>query len=155
VAGAERLAHGAVGLLPWQETELAAPGGRVLRVAATPARHGPAHADRGPVIGFALAFRDDPTTTVYLSGDTVWYDGVGAVAARFPVRLALLFMGAARVAAVAPWHLTVTAEEGVEAARALGAAAILPVHFEGWEHFSESRPEIGRAFAAAPTEIEI
>jgi L-ascorbate metabolism protein UlaG (beta-lactamase superfamily) len=148
-AGAERLAHGAVGLLPWQETELTAPDGRVLRVTATPARHGPAHADRGPVIGFALAFRDDPTTTVYLSGDTVWYPGVGEVAARFPVRLALLFMGAARVAAVGPWHLTFTAEEGVEAARALGTAAILPVHFEGWEHFSESRPEIDRAFAAA------
>ena len=71
------------------------------------------------------------------------------VAARFPVRLALLFMGAARVAAVGPWHLTFTAAESVEAARALGAAAILPVHFEGWEHFSESRPEIERAFAAA------
>src|SRR5260370_428227 len=106
-------------------------------------------------------------TTAYLSGDTVWYPGVGEVAARFPVRLALLFMGAARVAAVGPWHLTFTAEEGVEAARALGTAAILPVHFEGWEHFSESRPEIDRAFPAAglagrlrwpvagvPTEIE-
>ena len=117
-AGAERLAHGAVGLVPWQETELTAPDGRVLRVTATPARHGPAHADRGPVIGFALAFWDDPTTTVYLSGDTVWYDGIGEVAARFSVRLAPLFRGAARVAAVGPWHLTFTAEEGVEAARA-------------------------------------
>ena len=74
---------------------------------------------------------------------------MGEVAARFPVRLALLFTGAARVAAVGPWHLTFTAAESVEAARALGAAAILPVHFEGWEHFSESRPEIDRAFAAA------
>jgi hypothetical protein len=37
----------------------------------------------------------------------------------------------------------------VEAARALADAAIVPMHFEGWEHFSESRPEIARAFAAA------
>lgn len=148
-AGAERLGSGAIGLAPWQEMDLAAPDGRALRVTATPARHGPAHADRGPVIGFALAFRDDPATTVYLSGDTVWYEGVGEVAARFPVCLALLFMGAARVAAVGPWHLTFTAEEGVEAARALGSAIVVPVHYEGWEHFSESRPEIERAFAAA------
>jgi len=53
------------------------------------------------------------------------------------------------VAAVGPWHLTFTAAEGVEAARALGEATIVPVHSEDWEHFSESRPEIDRAFAAA------
>jgi L-ascorbate metabolism protein UlaG (beta-lactamase superfamily) len=35
------------------------------------------------------------------------------------------------------------------AARALGSAIVVPVHYEGWEHFSESRPEIERAFAAA------
>ena len=67
----------------------------------------------------------------------------------FPIRTAVLFMGAARVAAVGPWHLTFTAAEGVEAARALGNATIVPVHFEDWEHFSESRPEIDGAFKAA------
>ena len=75
--------------------------------------------------------------------------GRGRGAARFPVRLALLFMGAARVAAVGPWHLTFTAEESVEAARALGSAIVVPVHYEGWEHYSESRSEIERTFAAA------
>ena len=148
-AGASRLGGGTIGLEPWQEIDLSAPDGRVLRVTATPARHGPAHADRGPVVGFVLAFRDDPDTKIYLSGDTVWYEGVREVSARFPVGVALLFMGAARVAAAGPWHLTFTAEEGVEAARAFSGAAIVPVHFEGWEHFSESRPEIDRAFTAA------
>lgn len=149
VAGASRLGGGTIGLHPWQEMDLPAPAGRVLRVTATPARHGPAHADRGPVIGFVLAFLDDPGTKIYLSGDTVWYEGVQEVSVRFTVSVALLFMGAARVAAAGPWHLTFTADEGVEAARALADAAIVPVHFEGWEHFSESRPEIERAFAAA------
>src|SRR5512143_2505651 len=46
-AGAARLAGGAEGFTAWQETELSAPDGGVLRVTATPARHGPAHADRG------------------------------------------------------------------------------------------------------------
>jgi hypothetical protein len=41
---------------------------------ATPARHGPARLDRGPVIGFVLSFLDDPASAVYISGDTVWYD---------------------------------------------------------------------------------
>jgi L-ascorbate metabolism protein UlaG (beta-lactamase superfamily) len=148
-AGAERLGGTAEGLLPWQEREIPAPGGKVLRLTATPARHGPAHGDRGPVVGFALAFEDDPGNVLYLSGDTVWYEGVREVSERFPVRTAVLFMGAARVRAVGESHLTFTGAEGVEAARAFPEAAIVPVHFEGWEHFSESRPEIDRAFRDA------
>ena len=148
-AGAERLGGNARGLVPWQATELTLPDGRRLRVTATPAQHGPAHAERGPVVGFVLEHPDEPRAAIYLSGDTVWFEGVAEIGRRFDVRTAVLFMGAARVAAVGPWHLTFTAEEGVEAARALGGATIVPVHFEDWEHFSESRPEIDRAFSAA------
>jgi L-ascorbate metabolism protein UlaG (beta-lactamase superfamily) len=151
-AGAERLGDGAIGLRPWQQLELSAPGGRVLRVTATPARHGPAHADRGPVVGFALAFRDDPSHVIYLSGDSVWCEGVREVSERFTVRIAVLFMGAARVRAVGDWPLTFTGAEGVEAARAFPEATIVPLHFEGWEHFSESRLEIARAFRDAGLE---
>jgi hypothetical protein len=66
-----------------------------------------------PVVGFVLAFLDDPGTKIYRSGDTVWYEGVQEVSVRFAVRVALLFRGAA-------W--------------ALAGAAIAPVQFEGWEH---------------------
>jgi L-ascorbate metabolism protein UlaG (beta-lactamase superfamily) len=149
VAGAERLGARAVGLTPWEGTELRAGDGRVLRVTATPARHGPAHLDRGPVIGFALAWADAPGEAIYVSGDTVWYEGVAEVARRFRVRAAVLFLGAARVAAVGPWPLTMTAHDAVEAARAFGEAVIVPLHFEGWEHFSESRAEVEAAFAEA------
>ena len=148
-AGAERLGGNARGLAPWQTVDLPTPDGRTLHVTATPARHGPAHADRGPVVGFVLAFDDEPAESVYLSGDTVWYEGVAEVSRRFSVRTAVLFMGAARVAAVGPWHLTFTAAEGVDVARAFPDATVVPVHFEDWEHFSESRPEIDAAFTAA------
>lgn len=99
--------------MPWQATELPLPAGRRLRVTATP---GPAHAERGPVVGFVLRHPDAPDDAVYLSGDTVWFDGVAEVSRRFRIRTAVLFVGAARVAAVGPWHLTFTAVEGVEAA---------------------------------------
>ena len=39
-----------------------------------------------------------------------------------------------------------TAAEGTEAARVFAEATIVPLLFEGWEHFSESRPEIDEAF---------
>jgi L-ascorbate metabolism protein UlaG (beta-lactamase superfamily) len=76
VEGAARLGGLAVGLAPWHTHELEAADGRRLRITAAPARHGPAGMDRGPVVGFALAFADDAESIVYVSGDTVWFDGV-------------------------------------------------------------------------------
>ena len=149
VAGAGRLGDNAVGLAPWQSHELPTRDGRTLRITATPARHGPPDGDRGPVIGFALAFADQPAGVVYVSGDTVWYEGIAEVARRFRPSAALLFAGAARVPEVGPAHLTMTASEAVTAARAFPEALIVPLHFEGWAHFSESRAELDHAFAEA------
>jgi L-ascorbate metabolism protein UlaG (beta-lactamase superfamily) len=148
-AGAGRLGGNSIGLIPWQSVDLASPRGAPLRVVATPARHGPQDHDRGPVIGFALFLADAPEEVVYFSGDTVWYEGVAEVARRFKVRAAILNLGAASVPQVGPFHLTMTANEAVEAARAFAGAAIVPLHFEGWAHFSEGRKEIAGAFDAA------
>ena len=38
-----------------------------------------------------------------------------------------------------------TADDAVEAARAFAGAVILPLDFEGWEHFGESRADIAVA----------
>lgn len=148
-AGAERLGARAHGLAPWQRVEVPLPDGRGLRVTATPARHGPPDGDRGPVTGFVLALADQPERGIYVSGDTVWYEGVAEVARRFQIDAAFLFMGAARVREVGPAHLTFTAADGIAAARAMPDAVIVPLHYEGWMHFSEGRADIEHAFAAA------
>ena len=150
-AGAARLGPNARGLAPWDEIGLRAPDGRPLRISATPARHGPEHGDRGPVIGFVLAWDGDtpPTSGLYISGDSVWYEGMREVGERFRIGAAILFLGAAKVAAAGALPLTLTAVEGVEAARAFAPATVVPVHYEGWKHFSESRQDIEATFAAA------
>jgi L-ascorbate metabolism protein UlaG (beta-lactamase superfamily) len=148
-AGAERLGAPAVGLAPWQAIDVSGTNGQTVRITATPARHGPDGGDRGPVIGFLMAAAEQPDAGIYVSGDTVWYEGVEQVARRARVRCAILFLGAARVRAVGPAHLTFTAEEAVQAARTFGDALIVPLHFEGWEHFSEGRADIEEAFARA------
>ncbi|HWB86089.1 MAG TPA: MBL fold metallo-hydrolase [Bryobacteraceae bacterium] len=150
--GAERLGANSVGLKPWQTVEFPAPGDRALRVAATPARHGPDGLKRGEVVGFVVSFADAPDYGIYISGDTVWYEGVAEVARAFPIRAVILHLGAASVPEVGPFHLTMTATEGVEAARTFSSAMIIPVHYEGWAHFAEGRTEIARAFAAAGIE---
>jgi L-ascorbate metabolism protein UlaG (beta-lactamase superfamily) len=148
-AGAARLGGAAVGLAPWETVDIDTPLRRRVRITGTPARHGPADGDRGPVTGFVLTVPEEPESGVYVSGDTVWYEGIADIAERFSIRLAVLFMGAARVAEVGPHHLTFTAEEAVVAARTFSQAAIVPLHFEGWAHFSEGRTDIEAAFAKA------
>jgi L-ascorbate metabolism protein UlaG (beta-lactamase superfamily) len=147
-AGASRLAGETSGLVAWASRELESRDGHALRVTATPARHGPAGGDRGPVIGFALT-RDDVEGAVYVSGDTVWYDGTRQVSERFDVRIALLFCGAARVHVAGENDLTLSADGAVQAARALANATIVPLHYEGWAHFTQSRADVERAFAKA------
>lgn len=48
-----------------------------------------------------------------------------------------------------PFALTMTAEDGIQAAGAFAQATIVPIHYEGWKHFSESREVISRAFDTA------
>jgi L-ascorbate metabolism protein UlaG (beta-lactamase superfamily) len=147
-AGAARLGGNAIGLEPWDSFTIPSPNGGDVVITATPARHGPAGADRGPVIGFVINRPDVPGAT-YISGDTVWYEGIEEIARRFLIRHAFLFMGAARVQAVGPQHLTLTAQEGVQVAHAMPDALIIPLHFEGWQHFTEGRPAIEQAFRTA------
>ena len=93
VAGAARLSDKAVGLPPWQSHDTPTRDGRVLRITATPARHGPSGGDRGPVIGFILAFTDRPTRLCTVSGDTVWYEGIAAVSRCVQPAVVMLFAG--------------------------------------------------------------
>jgi len=152
-AGAERLGGNAVGLSVWEHVDVDGPDGDRLRVTATPARHGPAGGDRGPVIGFLISDAREPasssTPAIYVSGDTVWYDDLLAIADHADVRVAFLFLGAARVKEVGPQHLTMTATEGVTFANAFSNAVIVPLHFAGWGHFSEGRDAIQSVFDAA------
>lgn len=61
---------------------------------------------------------------VYVSGDTVWYDGVAEVARRFPAAVVLPFAGSAQTCG--PFHLTMDTNDVVETARAFADALIIP-----------------------------
>ncbi len=146
---AVRLGAGAIGLSPWEQREISTPAGRTVSITATPARHGPAGGDRGPVCGFLVSSPGRPDRDIYLSGDTVWYEGVVEVARRQTVSVVVLNAGAAKVRPAGPEPLTLTAAEAVRVAEAFEKAVIVPLHFEGWEHFSEGRADVSAAFAEA------
>jgi L-ascorbate metabolism protein UlaG (beta-lactamase superfamily) len=145
-AGAARL-PGATGLAPWQRTVLQGRRGATLLVTGTPARHGPPGVEplTGPVTGFVVS-TPDGRDLVYVTGDTVWYEGTAEVARRFRPELVVLFAGAARTRG--PFDLTLSASGALEAAAAFPGAALVPVHAEGWAHFTEGDEEVARAFQA-------
>lgn len=144
-AGAGRLGGNAEGLAPWQSIELAHDGRR-LRVTATPARHGPAGIEpfSGDVIGFVL--EADGAPTIYVTGDTVWYDGVAEVARRFKAGIVVLFAGSAQTRG--PFNLTMNVNDAIETAHAFPRAAIVPVHCDGWAHFTQNCDDLVRSFKA-------
>ncbi len=143
--GAERLGGGAQALAPWQSVTIEGDGGSKVHITATPARHGPRgiEAITGDVIGFALGL-DEPGDAIYVTGDTVWYEGVAEVARRFKPHTVLLFAGAAKTRGA--FHLTMNASDALETAHAFSQARIAPVHNSGWAHFSESQAEFVQAF---------
>jgi L-ascorbate metabolism protein UlaG (beta-lactamase superfamily) len=145
-AGAGRLGGNAEGLMPWQVATLRRPDGGTLRITATPARHGPAGIEplSGDVIGFVISADDAPP--IYVTGDTVWYDGVAEVARRFQAGIVLLFAGAAQTRG--PLNLTMNVNDAIETAHAFPDAAIVPVHCDGWAHFTQDRSDLQRSFKA-------
>jgi L-ascorbate metabolism protein UlaG (beta-lactamase superfamily) len=148
VPSAARIGHGAIGLAPWQKHDVTSPSGRRLRITATPARHGPPGVEKVAVevTGFVISAADTGEDLVYITGDTVWYDGTREVAKRFRPRTVLLFGGAAMTRG--PFHLTMDTNDALELAAAFPAALIVPVHHEGWAHFTQSQDDLAKAFDA-------
>ena len=152
VPGAKRLGGQARGLAPWATTRLEAPGRPSIEVTATPCRHGPplSRPIVGDVIGFALGWDGQEHGVLWISGDTVLYDGVREVADRLQVDTALLHLGGVRFPISGPLHYTMTAEQAVELSQLVQPRAIIPIHYEGWKHFREGREAAEREFAKAP-----
>lgn len=154
-AAARRLGGGARGLAPWETTRLEAPGRPSIQVTATPCRHGPplSRPIVGDVIGFALGWDGQEHGALWVSGDTVLYDGVRQVADRLRVGTALLHLGGVRFPVTGPVRYSMTARDAVELCRIVRPTTAIPVHYEGWTHFQQGREAMEHEFARAPEEV--
>jgi len=154
-AGAKRLGGNARGLAPWASVELTAAGKPAIEVTATPCRHGPPLSRPlvGDVVGFALRWDGQEHGVLWISGDTVLYDGVREVTDRLDVGTAMIHLGGVRFPVTGPLRYTMTADEAVELCGLLRPEAVVPIHYEGWRHFRQGREQIETALAAAPADL--
>ena len=151
---ASRLGGAAEGLSDWESVTLEGDAGEGrVTVTAVPAQHGPEGTQEatGPVTGFLITTGDQKT--IYVSGDTIPFEGTDEIASRYaPVDVALLHLGRVRLGPLGDAPLSMEADHAIEYAQALGARKVIPIHFEGWAHFTEGRdPAKG---AVADSEIE-
>lgn len=145
-AGAGRLGGNARGITPFETRTLNGRNTERLLVTGAPARHGPVGIEplSGDVVGFLLGV-EQPGDAIYITGDTVWYEGTAEVARRFSPKVVMLFAGAAEPRG--RFHMTMGSNDALEAANAFPNAAIVALHNEGWIHFKESPDQLAAAFA--------
>ncbi len=159
VPGAKRLGGGARGLAAWEETTLESPGKDPLAILATPCRHGPplSRPIVGEVIGFGVRVGEAPAggapgktpVDLWISGDTVLYDGVREVAERLDVDVALIHLGGVRFPISGPLRYTMGGAEAAELADLVAPRIVVPIHYEGWKHFRQGQAEAEAELAAA------
>ena len=65
-----------------------------------------------------------------------------------PIDVAVLFAGAVQLPQRFDGaYLTLSSDRAAEAAKILGARVVVPVHFEGWQHFTQGADALRAAFA--------
>lgn len=156
VAGARATSHPDVrGLSAGGRTILSAEGKPTIVVEATPCRHG-APLTRplvGPVVGFSLTIEGQARPGLWMTGDTVLYRGLRRAAAALRPDVALVHVGAVKFPLTGPLAYTMDAASAVQVIDLAEPGVAVPVHVEGWSHFSEQEEAAARVFEAAPEEV--
>jgi len=139
-------------LADWQSTFVVGKDGFKVKVTATPCRHGPpllATIVVGDVIGFMLEWEGQERGAVYISGDTVLFDGVEEIGKKFKVGTAILHLGAVAFPLTGAFRYTFSGDEAATVAKKFGCHTIIPAHYEGWTQFRENKETSQKAFQKA------
>jgi L-ascorbate metabolism protein UlaG (beta-lactamase superfamily) len=128
--------HRATGLASWQSHDLLKDG-TAVRVTSVPGIHaGPAALRRllPPVMGSVVEFGPASGGTalrIYLSGDTLPFDGLREVGERFPdIHLAVLHLGGTRLPG--GFVVTMDGRQGGDLVDMIDPALVLPVHYDDY-----------------------
>jgi L-ascorbate metabolism protein UlaG (beta-lactamase superfamily) len=145
-----------VALSTWQSQAFTRADSEVL-VTSVPAKHAPRPLGYviPPVMGSMLDFSrgGQRILRIYITGDTLMYDGINAIARRFPdIDLCLIHLGGTRIIGIL---LTMDARQGIEALRIVAPREAIPIHTDDYTLFksplSDFRQEAERA--RLPTSI--
>ena len=146
------------GLSTWDRVDVAKGEAR-LRITATPGRHGPAGVavllptTMGSVLDFGANVQA-PDYRMYISGDTLVYDDIGAIPQRFPnIDLALLHLGGTRI--LGAIKVTMDGKDGVRMMQVVRPKKAVPIHYNDYDVFKSPLEEFAREVKAAGLEKDV
>lgn len=152
MAGATELSHPDVrGLRAGDRIVLDGEGRLPLAVVATPCRHGPPFTTPfvGPVVGFALTLDSAARPGLWMTGDTVLFPALRRAAAHLRPDVMLAHIGAVKFPRTGPLTYSMDAAAAVELTELAEPEMVVPVHVEGWSHFSQQEDAAQAVFAGA------
>jgi L-ascorbate metabolism protein UlaG (beta-lactamase superfamily) len=122
-------------------------------VTRTPAQHGTGEIARAmaPSSGYVLSSAGEPT--LYIAGDTIWYDQVAETIKQHSSQVIVVNAGAARFLHGDP--ITMTAGDVIRVCRAAPQAQVIAVHMEAINHCLLTRAELAREAEAAGVSVNI
>lgn len=131
-----------IGLDNWQEHYVETEKVKALKITAIPAQHtNIKRLDKlmGKVLGFAIEWEGQTNGCIYISGDTVLFDGIYELEKRKKVAIAILHLGAGAFPYLKKnLRVTMNGEEAISTAKLLKPNVVIPIHYEGWWHFKQS-----------------
>ena len=144
------------GLKPWETVDLNV-GGKSFQVTATPCVHLPG----GECTGFVLTNAEFGETNglpnaIYISGDTIYIDDLARLKEKFNISVAILNLGAASVpVSDPPLVITMDGKQAAQLIREIEPDIVVPLHFEGWDHFAQGREEVLEVFKREGIESKV
>ncbi|WP_165352448.1 MBL fold metallo-hydrolase [Flavobacterium anhuiense] len=142
-----------IGLDNWQEYNVETEKVENLKITAIPAQHTNIrrlNKIMGSVIGFTIEWQRQANGCIYISGDTVLFEGLYELEKRKKVDIAILHLGAGAFPYLKKnLRVTMNGEEAIATAQLLKPRIVMPIHYEGWWHFKQSvkslKSEIGKS----------
>jgi L-ascorbate metabolism protein UlaG (beta-lactamase superfamily) len=136
----------AVPLSTWERQPISRDGAEV-QITSLPGQHAPRLLGRlvPPVMGSLLDFfrGGQRLLRLYITGDTLMHEGIHRIAERYgDIDLCLIHLGGTRIAGLL---LTMDAQQGVQALRAVGPRAAIPIHYDDYTLFKSPLAEFRKA----------
>ena len=131
-----------IGLENWEEYAVKNDKVKGLKITAIPAQHtNIKRLDKvmGKVLGFTIEWEGQKNGCIYISGDTVLFEGIYELNRRKKVDTAILHLGAGAFPYLKRnMRVTMNGDEAIEVTKLLNPNVVIPIHYEGWWHFKQS-----------------
>lgn len=131
-----------IGLDNWESYSIDTPKLTNFKITATPAQHHPSWVPEfisGKVIGFIIEADEFVDGPIYISGDTVYFNGIDEVAKRYRVDIAFFHLGSVQFRYLTGFgQYTMSARGLLKSVQVMQPNMVIPIHYKGWTHFKQS-----------------